>query len=123
MNDLIMQIITGQLRTAIAALGAYLATYGLTVSGTMQDQLLGAALVVVSLVLSGVQKWWAERKKRTAEVAAAKASAAATLATGKAMPVTVTVTPAGQPNEAVPVPRAELATAPVAPVPAPAAPL
>ena len=122
MTDLLMPIITGQLRTLIAAFGAYLGTYGLTVSGEAQDKLLGAALVVVSLALSAGQKWWAERKKRTAEVAAAKATAAATMALGKPTPVTVVVTPAGMPNEAVPVPRVELAAAPIVPVPAPAAP-
>jgi hypothetical protein len=124
-SDLLMPIITGQLRTLIAAGGAYLGTYGLTVSGEAQDTLLGAGLVVVSLALSGVQKWWAERKKRRAEVSAAKASAEATMAAGAPTPVTVNVTPAGLPNEAVRVSRAEAAAAPAVPagvVPSPAPP-
>jgi hypothetical protein len=113
--EIVMPIITGQLRTAVAAFGAYLATYGVTVSGEAQDQLVGAGLVAASLILSGVQKWWAERKKRRAEVYAAKATAEATMKAGTPTPVTVVVTPGNLPNEAVRISATELAAAPLSP--------
>lgn len=121
MKDLLLQMLLGQVRTGVAALGAYLTTYGLTVSGEMQTQLVGAAMVVVSLILSATDKWWAERKKRNAEVAAAVAS----VEIGR--PVRVTVTPAGQPNEATLISATEAAAAPAVPLgtppqPAPATP-
>jgi len=127
MKDLLMQVLLGQVRTGVAALGAYLGTYGLTVSGEMQTQLVGAAMVIVALVLSGLDKWWAKGKKDTAEVTAAVASAQATMEAGRATPVRVVVTPANLPNEAIKISTDEIRAAPppppvsVPPTPAPAA--
>jgi len=100
-SDLILQLAGGFVRTAIASFGAYLGTYGLTVTGAMQDQLLGAAMVLISLGWSGMQKWWAERATRGAVVSAAVASAQH----GEA--VTVSVTPDDRPNIAVRIPETE----------------
>ncbi len=108
-KDLAVQLLGALVRNGVTAFGVYLGTWGLTVSGSMQDQLVGAIMVLVALGWSGGQKWWAERRKRTAEVAAAKASAQL------GQPVTVNVTPEGQPNEAIRIPAVELAKAPPAP--------
>ena len=100
-SDLILQLAGGFARTAIASFGAYLGTVGITVTGAMQDQLLGAAMVLVSLGWSGMQKWWAERAARGAVVSAAVASAR------HGEPVSVSVTSGDQPNIAVRIPQAE----------------
>lgn len=119
MKELLLQILRTQVSVWVAALGTYLATYGLTVSGEMQDKLAGAVMVLAGLAATAANDWWAKRKKREAEVAAAVASAE--LGT----PVTVTVTPAGQQNIATKVPATEVGAAPpvpldVRPQPAPA---
>ena len=57
------------------------------------------------------------RTIRTAEVAAAVASANASIDAGRPVPVTVTVTSPDEPNKAVRVPTAEIRTAPMASAP------
>jgi len=109
MNDLVMQMLGGLVRTGIAAFGAYLGTLGLTVSGSALDQLAGSAMILIALGWSGVQKWWANRAARSGAVAAAVAS----VEVGR--PVTVTVTPAGEPNVATLIPAEERRAAPVVP--------
>lgn len=127
MNELIWPLIGSVLRSGIIALGSYLGTVGIAVTGEMQDKLLGAAMITVGLGWSGVQKWWAKRAARSGAVAAASASAEITAKTGIPTPVTVTVTPGNLPNEAVKISPAEIAKAParpplnVAPSPAPKA--
>jgi hypothetical protein len=110
MTALIWPLVGSLLRNGITAFGAYLGTYGLTVSGEMQDKLVGAAMVLVALGWSGVQKWWAQRAARAGAVAAAVAS----VEVGR--PVTVTVTPDDRPNVATLIPAAEANKAPAVPV-------
>ena len=91
-------------------------TWALTVTGDQVTMAVSAAFMLATLAWSTWQKIAAIRDKRRAEVAAASASANATLVRGVATPVTVTVTPAGQSNKAVRISDAEIARAPVVPV-------
>jgi hypothetical protein len=109
MADLVMPMLLALVRHGVAAFGVYLGTYGITVSGSGQDQLVGAGMVIVSVGLSFMDKLWAKWKARTGAVLAARASAEATIDAGRATPVTVVVTPAGVPNEAVRVSPSEAA--------------
>ncbi len=109
-----LPILAAIIRGLIQIASGFGFTWALTVSGDQITMLTTAAAMLVTLGWSAWQKIAAVKAARTAEVAAAKASAAATLATGKATPVTVAITPSGMPNEAVPIPAAEIAVAPSA---------
>jgi hypothetical protein len=110
--DLVQQIIGGEVRTGVIAFGTWAAAGGVHLTGTELDQIAGTVLVLIMAIWSGVQKYLTQVAARKREVAAAKASAE------QGKPVTVTVTPAGQPNIAIPVPPPELIAAPTAPKPA-----
>lgn len=74
---------------------------------------VSAAMMLTGLgmaVWGMVKSWWDTRKARAREVAAAVASAEI------GVPVTVTVTPAGQPNEAVRISTTEQRAAPSVPM-------
>lgn len=109
MNDQIQAIILGVVRHAVTALGAYLATDGISLTGSQTETMIGAIMVVISLGFSWAQKVWQARAARTGAVAAAVESAR------QGTPVTVTVTPVGQPNIATKVSRVEQAAAPTVP--------
>jgi hypothetical protein len=115
-QDLALQMLGGLVRHGITAFGVYLGTYGLTVSGSLQDQLYGFIMASLPVVWSLISKKWADRKKRTAEVAAAIASVE------QGVPVTVTVTAGNLPNETVKISPDEIAKAPVAPINVPPSP-
>jgi len=117
--------VAGQVRALMPLVGGIVGTLGITLPALTDAQIadyISAAMVLFGFasyawtaIWSYRQKAAAERAKRDAEVSAAKASAEATMAAGRAMPVTVTVTPAGLDNEAVRVRPAELAAAPSVP--------
>ena len=109
MTDLIMPFVLALVRHGVAAFGVYLAAIGITVTGSMQEQIVGFLMVVVAIGLSFMDKLWAKWKARTGNVLAARASSEATMVAGVETPVTVTITPAGQPNIAVTVPPEEAA--------------
>jgi hypothetical protein len=126
MTDLLLPLLGGLVRSLIIAFGAWLGTQGITVTGSMEDQLVGAAMIVAGVGLSFMSKLWAKWKARAGAVAAARASAEATMKAGTPTPVTVTVTPVGMPNRAVKVSSVEssgiqLPPAGIPPAPAPAA--
>lgn len=130
-------LVMAQLGSLGRALLAALAGAGLlggvwaSVSAEQIANLLTAILTIGGAAMAAWTGFGAWRKniaeakaKRSAEVAAAVASAEATVEAGRATPVTVTVTPQGQPNEAVRIAPAEQALAPsvpggVSPSPAP----
>jgi hypothetical protein len=91
-------------------------TWALTVSGDQIQMAVTAAAMLATLVWSAWQKIAAIKAARLAEVAAAKASAEATMKAGTPMPVTVTVTAKGLDNIATRVPATEAAAAPSVPV-------
>lgn len=115
----------GQVRALMPLVGGIVGTLGITLPALTDAQI--ADYMSAGMVLFGFLSWawtaiwsWrqkaaADKAKRGAEVSAAKATAAATMEAGRAMPVTVTVTPEGQDNEAVRVRPAELAAAPSVP--------
>jgi hypothetical protein len=111
-----LPIIGGLVRGVIQISSGLGFTWALTVSGDQIQMAVTAGAMLITLGWSAWQKIVAIRDSRIKEVAAAKASAQATLATGVVTPVTVKVTPEGQPNIAVPVPLTEMAQAPSAPV-------
>jgi hypothetical protein len=90
-------------------------TWALTVTGDQVTMAVSAGFMLATLLWSAWQKIVAIRNARRAEVAAAKASAAATMTAGVATPVTLTVTAEGMPNKAVRVSPEEIAAAPSAP--------
>ncbi len=110
-----LPIIGGLVRGVVQIASGLGFTWALTVSGDQITMATTAAAMLATLGWSSWQKIAAIRDARLAEVAAAKASAQATMATGKPTPVTVTVTPEGQPNIAVPVSAVEMAQAPAVP--------
>jgi hypothetical protein len=85
------------------------------VTGSQTEMIANAIVFLIAFGWSIQQKFAAIRARRAVEVAAAQASALATMATGRVTPVTLKVTPAGFANEAVPVPAAEIAAAPAMP--------
>ena len=102
-------------------------TWALTVTADQITMAVSAAAMLATLLWSAWQKISAVRAARRAEVAAAKASADATMKAGTAMPVTVKVTAGNLPNAAIRISTTEIAKAPlpppvdVRPSPAPAA--
>jgi hypothetical protein len=121
-----LPIVASLVRGIVGLASSFGFTWALTVTGDQVTMIATAVLAAGMLGWGAWQKIAALRDSRRAEVAAAKASANATMQAGSATPVTVTITPAGIPNEAVRVPPAELVAAPsvplgVAPSPAPRA--
>lgn len=119
-----LPIVAGLVRGVVGIAAGLGAGWAQFVTG---DQITTAAMAAVALgmlVWSVWQKIAAVREKRAAEVAAAVASAKLTYENARPMPVTVTVTPAGEPNIATRINATEMAAAPavpmdVAPAPAP----
>ena len=115
---LLAAIIRGGIQ--LAAGGGFV--WAMTVSADQVTMITTITAAIISLGWSIWEKEAAKRAAQRAEVAAGKASADATLATGKRTVLTVIETPGDLPNKAVPVPLAEIAAAPAVPVPAPASP-
>ncbi len=120
MNDLAQQIIGGAVRSLVAMAAGYMAAKGIALTGSQTDTIIGALMILGTVGWSGLQKVWASSASRSIAVASAVASVE------HGVPVTVTVTPEGQPNVATRVSGAEAAAAPAVPIdvpptPAPAA--
>jgi len=108
-----LPIVAGLVRGVVGIASGFGFTWALTVSGDQITMAATAVVAVAMLLWSGWQKIAAIRASRSAEVAAAVASAE------KGVPVVVTVTPEGQDNIATRVSATEAAAAPSVPISVP----
>ncbi len=104
-----LPIVAGVIRGAVAIASGVGFTFALTVTDSQRQMAATAALALGMLGWSAWQKVAAVRAARKAVVAAAVASVKI------GIPVTVTVTPPGQPNIATIIDPMEIATAPTVP--------
>ncbi len=118
-----LPIIAGLVRGVVGIASGLGFSWALAVTGDQITMAATAVLAIGMLIWSGWQKITAIRASRRDEIAAARASAAATMEAGRPTPVTVDVTPGAAPNKAVLISPAEpahvLPPASVEPSPAP----
>jgi hypothetical protein len=109
MNEQVRAVLLILVRHGVTAFGFWLAAGGVTLTGTQLDTLSGILVALISVGVARMVEMWQAHQARAREVAAAVVSVE------KGVPVTVNVTPVGQPNEAVRIPAAEMHAAPTVP--------
>ncbi len=109
MSDETQAMLLGFVRHLLTVAGTMFAAGGINLSGTQLDNLAGG---IVALAVVGWSMW----QKRTAAVASRQIAVASAVATfEKGTPVTVEVTPVGEPNVATKISATEIAAAPAVP--------
>lgn len=76
LDDLLSKIILGWVRHLVSGLGGYLLAHGY-LDAQQSDQMTGAVLVLLPLLLSAYQKWDAQNKANAKIIAAATSPATA----------------------------------------------